>query len=188
MTMIQDVEAAVELLGEEISRLAGVASADRSGSTPPALFTCLQRVRSVRCALQTTESALENLMFDLAEPRVAPAGSSPAYFPATASVKTGVACHIDERGRLHVSIDGNRLFGKDDSDLFVRTLAHFGFERVQRCNLVCCKHPLVSRVSPARRANGYPSVREYDGWHVVTHSSTRAKLHLLQRLLKAMGS
>ena len=158
-------------------------TSDHNGPTSSALASIRHRVVQACLNLQWIEMELQKLQMGLAEPASPMLGT--AIEIGHASMQKHWICGL-KNGRLDVRVGGERVVDKDDAGVFVQVLARLGFERAQGCNLVCCGQPLVSRVAPRRRSDGYPCVRECEGWFVVTHSSTKAKLGYLQQVLDAL--
>jgi len=89
-------------------------------------------------------------------------------------------------GQLIAWIGSKRIHGWNPTDTFILSLYEFGIERVAELGLKSRGALLVSDV-PQKQRNGYPTIREKDGWYVVVHSDTQGKAKMLTRIAKMLS-
>ena len=80
--------------------------------------------------------------------------------------------------------DGTIIHSSKASDSFAQTIDKIGSKSVADLALICCGEQLVSK----QRSTKYPSesVLISDGYYVLTHSSTAAKIKYLQTIGKSL--
>lgn len=93
---------------------------------------------------------------------------------------------IAEKTLLKVTLpDGRVIEEKKAKDTFVKTILWMGIDRVRPLGLKFCRVPVVSNTSDPKY--GKAQVDVGGGWLILTHSGTRDKKKMLDKMANALG-